>query len=291
MKHLQGASYFGNPGLTFHIDTYTVKQVEIIGEHAHDFVEMAYVRQGSALHHIGGHTYTLRAGDLFVIEPGTPHSYNGSQTECAVICNILFDRNLLYRELQSMEPDIPMLEFLFLLPFLRKSSVFIPHMYISGRNRRVFEQHLETLLEETKRKESGFQLIVKARMIECMVGLSRFYAGSVLSEPTGLTDRQWMEFAAGLIAENYDKTLTLDQVSRMCGMSIASFSAKFKAFTGTTFLEYKHELQIGEACRLLKHTDMKVMAIAHKVGFEDIGFFYKVFRRKMGVTPALYRRL
>ncbi|MFH5181803.1 helix-turn-helix domain-containing protein [Paenibacillus sp. TAB 01] len=289
-KLLKGTHFFKDPLLSFHIETYTLTEREQIAEHTHDFVEMAYVMDGNAQHHIGGHTYTLRAGDLFFIEPGTLHGYTGPQIGSAVICNVLFDRQLLYREIRSMEPDYPMLELLFLLPFLRKSSVFISHIYISGKERIDLEKHLETLLYEIKRQAPGYPFIIKSRMIECMVGLNRCYTNRSSAVQAELSETQWMEFAVHLIKENYDKPMPLEQISRMCGMSVASFAAKFKGYAGTTFLDFKHNVQIRQACRLLQETSLKAAAVGREVGFEDTGFFYKIFRKKTGMTPIEYRK-
>jgi AraC-like DNA-binding protein len=92
-----------------------------------------------------------------------------------------------------------------------------------------------------------------------------------------------------MLDEYHDKTFSLETASRMCGMSVATFTMKFKQFTGLTFIEYKHEAQIRHACRLLRQTDLKIMAVAHEAGFDDVGFFHKVFRKKMGMTPSRYR--
>ncbi|MEF3305604.1 AraC family transcriptional regulator [Paenibacillus sp. GYB003] len=287
VKISRGAGYFREE-FPFFTNKYNIVAGQTIERHAHDFVELVYVLEGGALHEMGGHLYTLRQGDLFVIEPGAAHSYKGAPDRRTVVYNVLFDRNLLYRELATMEDVVPMLEFLYLSPFLRKSSVFRPHLHVEGKQRLQLENHLETLLQETKRKEPGYQLVVKARMIECMVVLSRQCAPDAVTvaEPT---DRQWMEAVVLLIKENFDKPLSLEQISRLCGMSVTSFSHKFKAHTGKTFLEFKHEAQIEAACGLLAQTDHKTIVIAHEVGFEDVSFFYRVFRKKTGTTPSGYR--
>jgi two-component system response regulator YesN len=40
----------------------------------------------------------------------------------------------------------------------------------------------------------------------------------------------------------------------------------------------------------LAETDLKVAAIAGRAGYADPGYFYRVFRREVGVTPSQYRR-
>jgi len=42
--------------------------------------------------------------------------------------------------------------------------------------------------------------------------------------------------------------------------------------------------------QMLESGDMPVDAIANEVGYEDAGFFSRLFRRKVGLTPVQYRR-
>jgi transcriptional regulator GlxA family with amidase domain len=55
-------------------------------------------------------------------------------------------------------------------------------------------------------------------------------------------------------------------------------------------LEYIHTLRLEEAKQLLESTDLPVEAIAVDVGYQDASFFNRLFRRKVALTPAVYRR-
>ncbi len=55
-------------------------------------------------------------------------------------------------------------------------------------------------------------------------------------------------------------------------------------------LDYVHSLRLEEAKQMLETEDLPVEAIANEVGYEDASFFGRLFRRKVGLTPAQYRR-
>jgi len=55
-------------------------------------------------------------------------------------------------------------------------------------------------------------------------------------------------------------------------------------------LEYVHTLRIEEAKQMLEAGDEPIEAIANEVGYEDAGFFGRLFRRKVALTPREYRR-
>jgi transcriptional regulator GlxA family with amidase domain len=55
-------------------------------------------------------------------------------------------------------------------------------------------------------------------------------------------------------------------------------------------LEYVHALRLEEAKQMLESGDLPIEAIANQVGYEDAAFFSRLFRRKVNLTPAQYRR-
>ena len=59
--------------------------------------------------------------------------------------------------------------------------------------------------------------------------------------------------------------------------------------TGLSPLDYVHALRLEEAKQILETEDLSIEAIAEQVGYEDTSFFGRLFRRKVGLTPAQYR--
>ncbi len=55
-------------------------------------------------------------------------------------------------------------------------------------------------------------------------------------------------------------------------------------------MDYVHAIRIEEAKRLLETSDIIVEEVGHAVGYEDPTSFRRLFRRKAGLTPAVYRR-
>jgi len=55
-------------------------------------------------------------------------------------------------------------------------------------------------------------------------------------------------------------------------------------------LEYVHALRLEETKLLLETTDMAVEDVAHAVGYGDGSVLSRLFRRKVGLTPAQYRK-
>lgn len=92
------------------------------------------------------------------------------------------------------------------------------------------------------------------------------------------------------IAHHYDEPSPVAAMIRLSGLSERSFARRFKQATGLSAMEYVHTLRLEEAKQMLESEDDPVEAIAQAVGYEDAAFFGRLFRRKVGITPAQYRR-
>jgi transcriptional regulator GlxA family with amidase domain len=66
---------------------------------------------------------------------------------------------------------------------------------------------------------------------------------------------------------------------------------RFKAATGTTLMDYVQNLRIEEAKRLLESSQTPFDTIAAEVGYENPGFFRRLFKRRTGLTPSNYRKM
>ncbi|MCE9665557.1 helix-turn-helix domain-containing protein [Halomonas sp. M5N1S17] len=92
------------------------------------------------------------------------------------------------------------------------------------------------------------------------------------------------------IAEHYDEPSPVAALIEVSGLSERSFHRRFRKATGLTPMEYVHTLRLEEAKQMLETEKTPVDAIAEAVGYEDGAFFGRLFRRKVGLTPAQYRR-
>lgn len=91
------------------------------------------------------------------------------------------------------------------------------------------------------------------------------------------------------VAENFRASSPVTAMMKVSGLPERSFIRRFREATGLTPLDYVHALRLEEAKQMLEASDLSVEAIANEVGYEDTSFFGRLFRRKVGLTPAQYR--
>jgi transcriptional regulator GlxA family with amidase domain len=91
-------------------------------------------------------------------------------------------------------------------------------------------------------------------------------------------------------AMNYHAESPVTQMVALSGLPERTFKRRFTQATGMSPLEYVHTLRLEEAKQMLESGDASIEAIAVDVGYQDASFFGRLFRRKVALTPAQYRR-
>jgi len=92
------------------------------------------------------------------------------------------------------------------------------------------------------------------------------------------------------IAQHYDEDAPVAAMVRLSGLTERTFKRRFARATGMSPLEYVLALRLEETKHLLETTQDPIEAVANQVGYEDASFFGRLFKRKVGVTPAQYRK-
>lgn len=97
--------------------------------------------------------------------------------------------------------------------------------------------------------------------------------------------------AEHLILEDLSKRFTAKEMANRFGISESSFKLYIKGILGDSYLSYFRKKRMEKAAELLESTNMKVIDIAIRVGYENQGKFAKVFSNLYGVPPLEFRRL
>jgi transcriptional regulator GlxA family with amidase domain len=91
-------------------------------------------------------------------------------------------------------------------------------------------------------------------------------------------------------AMNYHVESPVTRMVELSELPERTFKRRFTQATGMSPLDYVHTLRLEEAKQMLEAGDAPVEAIANEVGYQDASFFSRLFRRKVALTPAQYRR-
>ncbi len=100
-----------------------------------------------------------------------------------------------------------------------------------------------------------------------------------------------IRIAKRYISDNYYKPLTLEMVSKEIGFNATYFSSMFKKETDMNFSEYLKKIRIDNAKNMLLNTEQTVEDISYAVGYSDIKYFSRLFKKLTKVTPTEFRKL
>lgn len=96
--------------------------------------------------------------------------------------------------------------------------------------------------------------------------------------------------AQNRIEDSYSENIVIDNLASHVGMSIRNFKRRFKLATGDTPIVYAQKLRVEAAKKALEFETNRIDDIASSVGYDDVGFFRKLFIRHTGISPTDYRQ-
>jgi len=90
---------------------------------------------------------------------------------------------------------------------------------------------------------------------------------------------------------NYNETYDRKALARQFRLNDDYMGQLFKKVTGTNIANYINGRRIEASMQLLRETDSKVIDIAFHVGFDNLTYFYRHFRKHTGYSPVEYRQI
>jgi two-component system response regulator YesN len=101
--------------------------------------------------------------------------------------------------------------------------------------------------------------------------------------------RNTLEMAVTYIKENYNKPITLNDVSSEVMLNPSYFSKLFKESLGLSFNKYLTQYRINKAKELMVNPTLRIKEIAGMVGYENARYFIQVFKFYTGLSPSVYK--
>lgn len=92
------------------------------------------------------------------------------------------------------------------------------------------------------------------------------------------------------VAHNYHSPRPVAAMAQRSGLNERSFTRRFRRATGMGPMEYVHALRLEEAKQILETSDRSIDDVSMDVGYNDSGFFRRLFKRQVGLSPSQYRR-
>ena len=139
---------------------------------------------------------------------------------------------------------------------------------------------------EARAPRPGFVPMLRLKVMEAFLLLEQ--AGASPAGQVALP-RFHAEEALRFVREHCTDELTLAGVASRYGMNPSYFSRMFHARTGISLVDCINSARLQKSCQLLKRSEASIADIALAVGYNNLSYFNRIFRRAMGMGPRQYR--
>ncbi len=147
---------------------------------------------------------------------------------------------------------------------------------------------LSQVLHEYVEKSPNYQEMIRLKFIEILLSLYRSLP-QIDSERIKRGSLS-IEIATEYIKMQYAYNFSLPFLANLCGLAPSYFSRLFREKTGVPVFEFINRIRVQKACGLLKRTEDTIIDIAFSVGYNNISFFNRYFRKIMNMSPREYRK-
>lgn len=248
--------------------------------HAHQYLELVYIEAGSATHEINGTVSTIGAGDYFVVDYETTHSYVSDKHDLHII-NCLFLPEAIDPAFAGVKSFNELIQRYFFR--ITGRTVLAPTANHIFHDTGVVGDLFRRMAEELATQKDGY--LECARYLLCQIMIETVRQVGSIDRPSEL-----IRTVIAQIAARYAEPITLQELCQAAHYSLPYISARFKAEVGISFTEYLQNHRIDHACRLLCETDRSIADIASAVGYGNLKFFRRLFFKNTGVTPREFRK-
>lgn len=247
--------------------------------HWQESMELVFVKRGTGLVQVGAESCPARMGDIFIFTPGTLHALRQAEGQCMEYENIIF-------ELELLGGADDLCAERYLLPLQSGRMALQPRIIPGEAGYPQAAACLQEAEEANKVKNAGYELAIKGALLRFLSILIGQHGTSL---PADTTDTRRLKTVLQLIEAEYATPLRIEDAAEACGCSQSHFMRWFKKMTGQGFTAYLNDHRLNLAAELLRITDATVLDIAGRVGFDNLSYFNRLFKRRYGMTPREYR--
>ena len=247
--------------------------------HFHEDIEMCTVTSGKMAYSVNGKTIMLEEGDTIFINSNQIHYSMAIEEQTARYVIFIAHPGILNSsvavEMQALRPIIDNKD----LPYLRFRDIdeMTDQMY-SLMHSLLSIRHCP--FEITKQFFQIWDLIIKRSEIIGILGPEE------VSDSRMQTFKNMMHF----ISNNFQRTLTLEEISSSANISKSLCNLLFKQYVGESPISYLMHFRARKMAEYLRSSNLSMSEICSLSGFSGVSYMSETFKKFFGVSPREYRK-
>lgn len=255
--------------------------------HKHNYIEFNYVYKGKLTEIIHNKKIMLEKGEIIFLNKDIIHSIEKSSND-DIIINFIIKPEFFDFILNLSESDNIIFSFLLKSIYLNKNNKG-EYLYFKVSDEKGIQEILEKIIieiyEPNIMSSTTIKLLVGLLIVELIKKTNNI---EVYSEDNydNLITIEVLKY----IDKNYTNA-TLFEIAKTLKQPHYKISKLVKKQTNMTFKELLQEKRLNKAKQLLNETDISVVEIISLVGYENLTYFYKIFKEKYGYTPKEFKNI
>lgn len=247
--------------------------------HIHEYIELIYGLSGMYYFTVDNQQYLLNPKDLLIVNSWQVHGKQPVSDPKGEHLVIKLNPDMIYACYNTSA------ELRYALPFIFPGII---------RNRVVqpteIRNALEDLARELQNQRYGYELAIKSDIYRIILWIIRNAVdqhqeiGSYSESTINNISR-----AFSYIADHYQERLSVREIADRCYMGYSYFSKVFKEISQKSCTEYINYFRIQKAEAMLLANSTSITEISAQVGFDNVSYFIKQFRKFKGISPKQYQ--
>ncbi len=241
--------------------------------HRHDTWQIMYVLNGQGVVWLNDVKVDFKDGYIIVIRPNDPHGYATSNSEVTktfeIKCHLVDQLTCCYTSIHC-------------------SSVF--------RDEYGFRPLVTQAIDELRFKPENWDLMLRAYLLELFVRIGRALASELqrigdITFPAQTYAYRYtvVAKAAQFYREHIKEEISARDAAEHLFLNPRYFCSIVKTETGQTASELLIDIRIRRACELLQNTVLTIHEIGEAIGYSNIYYFSRLFKKRTGLAPTIWR--
>lgn len=251
---------------------YCFASIEDTWAHWHKEIEILFLLSGELQITVDDVKYSLKTGDIIMINSNQIHSIKGNNDLTYVLQFI---------------PDV--ITKIYGGEELPQFNLNTADLNIKQESVDRIKSILAKIGIELAKRKTGYQFYLWSHVYELVGYIFRHCPYEVVKNDIKDEDLRKISSIINYITDNYGKCLSIKTIAEAVQMSELTLSKFFKQKTGLSILFYLQIVRINRAKALLK-SDVSVIDLAQECGFYSLPTFYRTFKKITGISPSEFKK-
>lgn len=253
-------------------------------KHTHNYVEVIYMCSGKTTHIIDGKTVVLNQGELLFLSKNAIQEIMPAE-EDDIAVNFIIMPEFFSQALNMIEmEENPLRDFIIEALTGQDGNIGYLHFKVSGilPIQNLVENLIWTIKNDVQNKRSINQMTMGILFLQLINHTDKVKVGN------DNEDRQLLLTVLRYVEENYYKG-ELSALAKDLNYDLYWLSRKVRQMTGKTYTELVQNKRLNQAVFYLINMNIAVSEIGERVGYDNLSYFHKIFKKKYSMTPKQYR--